>query len=95
MRYTDLDTPPTCKEICLRRRSIFEPRCRLDPSSVRSNLFTLEWPPHSGRMAQFPEVDRADFFSLREAKKKIKAAQYALLEELALILKNSGKHGTL
>jgi predicted NUDIX family NTP pyrophosphohydrolase len=71
----------------------FEGDC--DPSSIRSNLFTLEWPPHSGRMTQFPEVDRAEFFNLREAWQKIKAAQYALLEELAMILKNSGKHGTL
>jgi predicted NUDIX family NTP pyrophosphohydrolase len=71
----------------------FEADC--DPSSIRSNLFTMEWPPHSGRQAQFPEVDRAEFFNLREARQKIKAAQYALLEELAAILKNSGKHGTL
>jgi predicted NUDIX family NTP pyrophosphohydrolase len=71
----------------------FEGDC--DPSSIRSNLFTLEWPPHSGRQAQFPEVDRAEFFGLRQARKKIKAAQYALLEELETILKKSGKHGTL
>jgi predicted NUDIX family NTP pyrophosphohydrolase len=53
-----------------------------DPGSIRSNTFSMEWPPHSGRAATFPEVDRAEFFSLDQAKPKINPAQVALLEEL-------------
>jgi predicted NUDIX family NTP pyrophosphohydrolase len=53
-----------------------------DPGSIRSNTFSMEWPPHSGRAATFPEVDRTEFFSLDQAKPKINPAQVALLEEL-------------
>ena len=53
-----------------------------DPSQIRSNTFSMEWPPHSGRMGAFPEVDRAAFFSLEQAKARINPAQTALLEEL-------------
>jgi predicted NUDIX family NTP pyrophosphohydrolase len=60
-----------------------------DPNAVRSNLFTMEWPPKSGRQAEFPEIDRAEFFDLATAKKKIKAGQDALLEELQAILKRT------
>ena len=42
-----------------------------DERKVRSNLFSLEWPPRSGRMQQFPEVDRAAWFSPPEAEKKL------------------------
>ena len=54
-----------------------------DPASVKSNSFEMEWPPKSGRMQQFPEVDRAAWFSMEEAKQKIIEAQVALLIELA------------
>jgi predicted NUDIX family NTP pyrophosphohydrolase len=53
-----------------------------DPSQIRSNTFSMEWPPHSGRTGTFPEVDRAAFFSLEQAKARINPAQTALLEEL-------------
>ena len=53
-----------------------------DPNQIKSNTFTMEWPPGSGRLSQFPEVDRAAFFRLAEAKEKINPAQIALLEEL-------------
>jgi len=49
---------------------------------VRSNLFSMEWPPGSGVIDQFPEVDRAEFFHLAEARHRIKAAQIPLLDEL-------------
>jgi len=58
----------------------FEGDC--DPSQIKSNTFTLEWPPRSGRKVEFPEVDRAEFFGLEEAKRRINAAQIPLLEEL-------------
>jgi len=50
-------------------------------SECHSNIFEMEWPPRSGKRVQFPEVDRAEWFSLEEAKVKINAAQVALLEE--------------
>jgi predicted NUDIX family NTP pyrophosphohydrolase len=54
-----------------------------DPAIVRSNTFTMEWPPHSGKEMEFPEIDRAEFFDLETAMKKIKAGQEGLIEELA------------
>lgn len=58
----------------------FEGDC--DPEKIKSNAFTMEWPPSSGRTQEFPEVDRAEFFTIPEAKKKIVPAQIPLLEEL-------------
>ena len=51
-----------------------------DPAAVRSNLFSMEWPPKSGKLAEFPEVDRAAWFTLEEAKAKILPSQLPLLE---------------
>ena len=53
-----------------------------DAGAIRSNTFRLEWPPRSGTMQEFPEVDRAGWFLLDEAKRKINPAQAALLDEL-------------
>jgi len=53
-----------------------------DPSQIRSNTYSMEWPPRSGRIGTFPEVDRAGFFNLKQAKTRIIPAQAALLEEL-------------
>jgi len=57
----------------------FEGDC--DPIAVKSNTFSLEWPPRSGRMMQFPEVDRAEFFPLEIGRKKINPAQASFLEQ--------------
>jgi predicted NUDIX family NTP pyrophosphohydrolase len=54
----------------------------LDADAVRSNTFTLEWPPRSGRMQEFPEVDRAGWFSLDEARVKLNPAQAQFLDRL-------------
>jgi predicted NUDIX family NTP pyrophosphohydrolase len=54
-----------------------------DASKVRSNYFSMEWPPKSGRIQQFPEVDRAEWFSINEARKRIVKGQVGLLEQLA------------
>jgi predicted NUDIX family NTP pyrophosphohydrolase len=54
----------------------------LDPAEIRSNTFTLEWPPRSGRMREFPEIDRAQWFSLAEARERINPAQAELLDRL-------------
>jgi predicted NUDIX family NTP pyrophosphohydrolase len=58
----------------------FEGEC--DTTCIRSNTFQMEWPPRSGKFQACPEVDRACFFSLAEAKQKINPAQFAFLEEL-------------
>ena len=57
-------------------------RATLDPATIRSNAFTIEWPPRSGQMQSFPEVDRAAWFRLDEARAKIVAGQRAILDEL-------------
>jgi predicted NUDIX family NTP pyrophosphohydrolase len=54
----------------------------LDPTGITSNTFELEWPPRSGRMREFPEVDRAAWFGLEEAREKLVPAQAELLSRL-------------
>lgn len=54
----------------------------LDPERIASNSFTLEWPPTSGRFADFPEIDRAAWFGLAAARAKILASQRPLLDLL-------------
>jgi predicted NUDIX family NTP pyrophosphohydrolase len=54
----------------------------LDAAAIRSNTFPLEWPPRSGKFVQTPEVDRAEWFSLPDAKHKINPAQAELLDRL-------------
>ena len=54
----------------------------LDADAVRSNTFTMEWPPRSGRTAEFPEVDRAGWFSADEAREKLVSAQAELVDRL-------------
>ncbi len=53
-----------------------------DPSKLESNTFQMEWPPKSGHMVEFPEIDQAQFFDLETAAQKIIPAQIPLLEEL-------------
>ena len=53
-----------------------------DTSRLRSNLFELEWPPRSGRMQSFPEVDRAEWFTLEEARAKILPGQRPFIDRL-------------
>ena len=52
----------------------------LDPERIVSNAFTLEWPPRSGRFRSFPEVDRAAWFTLDEARAKILPSQSPILD---------------
>ena len=58
----------------------FEGDC--DPGSIHSNTFTMEWPPKSGRRQEFPEVDRAGFFTREQARDKMHPAEFELLERL-------------
>ncbi len=53
-----------------------------DADAIKSNTFSIEWPPRSGKRQEFPEVDRAGWFCLDEAEKKILKGQLGLLEEL-------------
>lgn len=53
-----------------------------DASLMVSNSFTMEWPPKSGRQAQFPEVDRAEWFGLDQAREKLTKGQVDLLDQL-------------
>jgi predicted NUDIX family NTP pyrophosphohydrolase len=54
----------------------------LDPAAVRSATFSLEWPPRSGRRQEFPEIDRAAWFTLEEARTKILKGQVPFLDDL-------------
>jgi predicted NUDIX family NTP pyrophosphohydrolase len=57
----------------------------VDVTRLRSNTFTMEWPPKSGRRQTFPEVDRAAWFTLSAAKRKILKGQLGLLAELPAV----------
>ena len=54
----------------------------LEPSSVKSNTFEMEWPPGSGRRERFPEIDRAEFFPPELARRKLNPAQAELVDRL-------------
>jgi len=58
-----------------------------DADNIASNLFSMEWPPRSGTMREFPEVDRAGWFTLSEARRKILPAQAGFLDDLEKMLK--------
>ncbi len=64
-----------------------------DAAAARSNLFSMEWPPRSGRMQRFPEVDRAAWFGLDEARRRIMPGQRPLLEELERVVAGRSRHG--
>ncbi|MFI5296038.1 MAG: NUDIX domain-containing protein [Thermodesulfovibrionales bacterium] len=57
-----------------------------DPEVIKSNTFSMEWPPRSGRKQVFPEIDRAAWFGIGEANEKINKGQTPLLEELRRLL---------
>ena len=62
-----------------------------DAAEIKSNTFTMEWPPRAGRRQEFPEVDRAAWFDIEEAKQKINQGQAGLLEELERITSNNAQ----
>ena len=63
----------------------------IDPAQIRSNTFALEWPPRSGRTQAFPEIDRAAWFGLAEAREKILASQRPFLDRLGTILRTEAR----
>jgi len=54
-----------------------------DPSALKSNTFKMEWPPRSGKQQEFPEVDRAAFFTLEAAREKMHPAEFEFFARLA------------
>ena len=72
---------PSCKMV-----HAFAVEQDFDVATLRSNTFTMEWPPRSRREQEFPEVDRAAWFGLDEARRKIQRGQEALLDQLLRIL---------
>jgi predicted NUDIX family NTP pyrophosphohydrolase len=59
----------------------------LDPAAAVSNTYELEWPPRSGRVQSFPEIDRVEWFDLEEARARLKAAQVPFLDRLQAALR--------
>lgn len=68
----------------------FVGEAHVDVGEIRSNDFTMEWPPRSGKMARFPEVDRAEWLDLATAARKINAGQRPILDELQARLRDAG-----
>ena len=58
----------------------------LDPNAIKSNTFEMEWPPRSGKIKKFPEIDRADWFTLNMAREKLHIYQLPIIDELENIL---------
>ena len=57
-------------------------RADFDPSRLKSNTFRMEWPPKSGRQQEFPEVDKAEWFNVEAARRKILKGQAPFLDQL-------------
>ncbi len=57
-----------------------------DAAEIRSNTFTMEWPPRSGRQTKFPEVDRAGWFGMDVAREKLNKGQVGLLDQLTALV---------
>jgi predicted NUDIX family NTP pyrophosphohydrolase len=58
-----------------------------DATAIKSNTFSMEWPPRSGKSQEFPEIDKAEWFDVKQAREKILKGQAGLIEELQVILK--------
>ncbi len=63
-----------------------------DPRQLRSNTFSMEWPPRSGRQASFPEIDRAAWFGLDEARSRILIGQAGFIDALSNTLADPKFH---
>lgn len=77
----------TIKQPSKKLITIFAVEMEIDVDKVKSNLFEMEWPPKSGNIQKFPENDRAQWFTIEEAKKKIFKGQKGFLDKLVEILK--------
>ncbi len=77
--YLDLGT---FKQSSAKTVVVFALESDFDVATLKSNAFTMDWPPRSGKLASFPEVDRAAWFNLPEARRRILKGQVAVLETL-------------
>lgn len=87
MIQKDLLLLGTIKQPSKKLVTIFAVEMDIDISKVKSNLFEMEWPPKSGNMQKFPENDRAQWFKIEEARKKIFKGQVGFLNKLVEALK--------
>lgn len=69
---------------------VYAAQADFDPAKISSNLFSMEWPPRSGKYQEFPEVDRAEWFPISVARKKILKGQMGFLDQLERLLAASG-----
>ncbi len=76
----------TVKQSSKKQVTIFAIQMDIDVDKVKSNMFEMEWPPKSGKIQQFPENDKAQWFSIEIAHKKIFKGQLFFLEQLERIL---------
>ncbi len=60
----------------------------LEAKNIKSNTFSMEWPPQSGRQQEFPEIDRADWFSIEAARERISKGQLEFIDELLRVLES-------
>lgn len=58
----------------------------IDPLTIKSNTFSMEWPPHSGKQQEFPEIDRGAWFEIQAAHKKLLPGQRPFLDQLQALL---------
>lgn len=72
----------TLKQPSKKLIAIFAINMDIDTSKVRSNMFEMEWPPKSGKMQEFPENDKAEWFLIEEARLKILKGQMGFLDKL-------------
>ena len=83
---TDLLELGTIKQPSKKLITIFAVEMEIDVNMVKSNLFEMEWPPKSGNIKKFPENDKAQWFTIEEARKKIFKGQKGFLDRLVDIL---------
>lgn len=77
---------PPVRQAGGKRVHAFAVESDFDPAGLASNTFELEWPPHSGRRQQFPEIDEAAWFTLPQAALKLNPAQRAWLDEIGALV---------
>jgi len=63
----------------------------IDAATIKSNTFSVEWPPHSGKRQEFPEVDRGGWFDIPTARVKLQSGQRGFLDQLEQLLKQTAE----
>jgi predicted NUDIX family NTP pyrophosphohydrolase len=66
--------------------AVFALEGEFDPSTLASSLFEMEWPPRSGRMQQYPELDQVEWMDLDQARRRILKSQLPLIDAIAALL---------